>query len=258
MHESPESQSPPVPDLSVVIPAFNEEDRLPVYLDAVHEYLRRDGRSFEVIVVDDGSSDETARRVRDRAAELTGLRLIRHAANAGKGAAVRTGMRHGRGRMRLFTDADGATPISELADLERAIESGHDVAVGSREVRGKRVRSSPLRRFMGRWFNRVVRAGAVKGVRDTQCGFKLFAPAALELFELQREDGFVFDVELLYLAQRKGLKVAEVPVNWNDQPGSKVRLLRDGYRMIRGVARIRRRWRNGDYDAPRATPTPLA
>lgn len=234
------------PDLSVVIPAFNEAQRLPAFLDHVRQWAAADGRAIEIIVVDDGSSDNPA-----QLAEQGGARVIRLERNSGKGAAVRKGMLQARGRLRLFADADGATRMTELAALERAVAGGAEIAIGSREGRGTVVKASRLRRFLGRWFNRAVRLGSVRGIRDTQCGFKLFATdRAVALFGDTRENGFAFDVELLYLAQRRGITIAEVPVNWTEIPGSKVRLARDGWRMLKAVRRIRRRWHKGEYGTP--------
>lgn len=242
------SQPPARVRLSVVIPAYNEGARLPAFLDSVVAWCSTHEPDFEVIVVDDGSADETVKIAMQR-----DVRVISHERNAGKGAAVRTGMLAARGELRLFADADGATAISELPAL---IEAGADVAVGSREGRHKKVESSAIRRFLGRWFNRAVRMGAVKGIRDTQCGFKLFRPAAYGLFELAQEDGFAFDVELLLLAQNKGLGVKEVFVNWTEMPGSKVSLLRDGMKMLKAVRRIKRRWRHGKYNQVSLRVTP--
>ena len=239
--------------LSVIIPAYNEGARLPAFLDSVLGWCREQAPDTEVIVVDDGSSDGTA-----KLATREGVRVISHIKNAGKGAAVRTGMFAARGRKRLFADADGATSMAELPALTEATEGGADIAVASREGADKRVEASALRRFLGRWFNRTVRMGAVKGIRDTQCGFKLFAtPTALELFEVAQEDGFAFDVELLLLAQKRGLKIAEVFVNWTEMPGSKVSLFRDGWRMLKAVRRIKKRHKRGDYDSakPKVTPS---
>jgi dolichyl-phosphate beta-glucosyltransferase len=235
--------------LSVIIPAFNEAARLPAFLDSVVAWCREHQPDSEIIVVDDGSSDETAKLAAQR-----GVRVVSHVQNAGKGAAVRTGMLAARGRVRLFADADGATTMDELPTLMNA---GGDIAVASREGREKRVEASALRRFLGRWFNRAVRMGAVKGIRDTQCGFKLFAtPRAQALFEIAQEDGFAFDVELLLLAQRRGLKITEVFVNWTEIPGSKVRLFRDGWRMLKAVRRIKKRWKRGEYERATARVTP--
>jgi dolichyl-phosphate beta-glucosyltransferase len=226
-----------------VIPAFNEEQRLPLFLAGALQWLAASDMGREVIVVDDGSNDATA-----SVAEKQGVRVIRHDRNRGKGAAVRTGMLAARGRLRLFVDADGATTMDEFPALLAAIRDGAQVAVGSREGGGKVVKVSGLRKFLGRWFNRAVRVGAVSGIKDTQCGFKLFTDAAAEtLFSLSREDGYAFDVEVLFLAQKLGMKIAEVPVNWTEIPGSKVRVWRDGVHMLRAVQRIKRRWRAGEY-----------
>lgn len=248
--------APPGRELSIVIPAFNEAERLPRFLASVLAYVSASGRDLEVLVVDDGSTDGTAQVALACRTEHPGLRVLRCPENAGKGAAVRTGMVHARGARRLFVDADGATSIDELAGLERALDAGADVAIGSREGGDTRIVSSALRRFMGRAFNRALRSGAIVGLRDTQCGFKLFQGEALRLFPLLQENGFAFDVELLLLAQRRGLRIAEVSVNWTEVPGSKVRLLRDGARMLRAVRRIEGRFRRGEYDgiAPVATP----
>lgn len=237
----------------MVIPAFNEAERLPRFLASALPWLEANGGEYEVIVVDDGSADTTAQA----AAGHARVRVLKHAANAGKGAAVRTGMHAARGALRLFADADGATAMEEYPALRAAIDAGAQVAVGSREGGGKVVKVSGLRKFLGRWFNIAVRGRAVRGIRDTQCGFKLFtADAARALFGAAQEDGYAFDVEVLFLAQKRGLKIAEVPVNWTEIAGSKVRVWRDGMRMLKAVRRIRRRWRHGGYEgvAPRHTP----
>jgi dolichyl-phosphate beta-glucosyltransferase len=240
------------PALSLVIPAFNEEARLPAFLDASLAWMCEQGRDFELIVVDDGSRDRTGALVLERCARFPQLRLVTLESNRGKGAAVRAGMMAARGERRLFADADGATTLLELSRLERALDQGADIAVGSREGGSDtRVVVSARRRVLGRWFNRAVRMGAIRGIRDTQCGFKLFtAKAAQSLFPLLRENGFAFDVESLYLAGKLGLSIAEVPVNWTEIPGSKVRLLRDGWRMLKSVLKIRWRWRRGVYAHP--------
>jgi dolichyl-phosphate beta-glucosyltransferase len=241
--DAPQKQasSPDGVELSVIIPAYNEALRLPVFLDSVVNWCKAYKPSSEIIVVDDGSSDDTA-----KLAAARGVRVISHERNSGKGAAVRTGMLAARGRLRLFADADGATGMAELPAL---MEAGGDIAVGSREGRDKLVECSPTRRFLGRWFNRVVRMGSVKNIRDTQCGFKLFAtPRAHALFEIAQEDGFAFDVEVLLIAQRKGFEIHEVFVNWTEIAGTKVRLFRDGWRMLKAVRRIKRRWKRGEYE----------
>jgi dolichyl-phosphate beta-glucosyltransferase len=240
-------------DLSIVIPAYNEAERLPEFLGQVLMFAGSDARRIEVVVVDDGSSDGTADYVRGQMPGAP-LRLIRHLQNAGKGAAVRTGMLHARGAKRLFADADGATGMTELAVLEAA---DAPVAIASREKKGAVVQASKHRRFLGRWFNRAVRMGAVPGLQDTQCGFKLFStPEAIELFAYCREDGYAFDVEVLMLAHRRGIKVAEVPVRWTEIPGSKVSVLKDGMKMLKAVRRIKGRWRQGGYAEANKLTTP--
>ncbi|MHC4839802.1 MAG: dolichyl-phosphate beta-glucosyltransferase [Planctomycetota bacterium] len=237
------------PKLSIVIPAFNEEQRLPAFLDHVLEFSRGFAGGCEILVVNDGSTDETSSVVTSREAENPNLRLIEQPRNMGKGAAVRRGMLESKGSWRLFADADGATQMGELADLAAAVEAGAEIAIASREGKGKQVDCSPLRRFLGRWFNRAVRLGSIRGIKDTQCGFKLFAsPSAMSVFEVAREDGFAFDVEVLYIAQRRGIKITEVPVNWTEIPGSKVSLARDGWKMLKAVSRIRKAWRRGVYN----------
>ncbi|MCF6227432.1 MAG: glycosyltransferase family 2 protein [Planctomycetes bacterium] len=241
------------PKITVIIPSYNEEERLPVFLDHVLEFCKSFDGGTEVLVVNDGSTDGTSKVVTDRCPEHPNLRLVEQPKNMGKGAAVRRGMLEGNGQWRLFADADGATQMDELASLIEAVENGAEIAIASREGGEKQVECSPLRRFLGRWFNRAVRMGSVKGIRDTQCGFKLFASEpALKLFEIAREDGFAFDVELLYLAQKRGIKVFEVPVNWTEIPGSKVSLVKDGWRMLKAVKRIKRAFRQGDYDSERS------
>jgi dolichyl-phosphate beta-glucosyltransferase len=244
---------PLIPELSVVVPAFDEEDRLaPMVREAV-AWLRARGRSFELIVVDDGSTDGTARLVARLAEECPEVRLIRLASNGGKGYAVRTGVVNARGSRVLFADADGATPFAELERLEAALDSGAAVAIGSRArpAGGVRVRAKLYRHVMGRTFHALVRALTVRGIADTQCGFKLFrGDAAQELFSRMRMTGFSFDVEVLLMAQRRGYRIAEVPVNWTHQPGSRVRLAADSLRMACDLVRIRANLLSGEYHAP--------
>ncbi len=232
----------PDPDLSIVIPAYNEELRLPRYLEVVTNYLRERGTDYELIVVDDGSSDGTANVVEESRKTDPRLHLIRLPENCGKGAAVRAGMCAARGRLRLFADADGATPIGELERLEQAIAGGADIAIGSRALQDEttRVVGKVHRKVMGTIFNLMVRAIAIPGIHDTQCGFKLFTSrAAAALFPLQRIDDFGFDVEILYLARKNGLQVIEVPVNWTDVSGTKVKVGRDSFRMFVDIVTIR-------------------
>jgi dolichyl-phosphate beta-glucosyltransferase len=228
----------------VVIPAYNEAVRLPGYLKDVQAYFEGRDESYEVIVVDDGSRDGTAERVGEVAAGRPGVIVHALDRNRGKGHAVRAGMTRAGGALRLMADADGATPIAEVSRLEAAIAAGADLAVGSRVLPADGVsRQVRMHRLLsGHVFNFLVRRLGVVGVVDTQCGFKLFrGEVAAALFPRLGTDGFGFDVELLLLAHRRGYRVAEVPVNWADQPGSKVGVLRDGPRMLREVIAARRR-----------------
>jgi dolichyl-phosphate beta-glucosyltransferase len=229
--------------LSVVIPAYNEEERLGPTLERILGYLSGCGYPFEVIVVDDGSTDGTAAAAR-RVSEGRGIvRLVSNETNRGKGFSVRRGVEEARGEYILFSDADLSTPIEELRRLFPAIlEEGCDIAIGSRAVRGSdvRVHQPWYRELMGKIFNKIVRLVAVRGVKDTQCGFKLFRGAvARELFAVQRVEGFSFDVEALYLARKAGRRIAEVPVTWYNSPRSRVRIVGDPARMFLDVLRIR-------------------
>ena len=212
------------PLLSVVIPAFNEARRLPATLARVGEHLAAQGRPHEILVVDDGSSDETADVARAAGAAV---RVLRHEPNRGKGYAVRRGMLAATGARRLMTDADLSTPIEELARLEAELDRGWDVAIGSRAVAGARVEvhQPAYREAMGRVFNVLVQVLLLPGLADTQCGFKLFtAGAADAAFRACRLDGFSFDVEALYVARLRGLRIAEVPVVWRNDAATRVSL----------------------------------
>jgi dolichyl-phosphate beta-glucosyltransferase len=234
------------PPLSVVIPAFNEAARLQPYLDEVIDFLEGRGEPWEVVVVDDGSTDGTGAAVRALAARHPGLRLLPLGRNRGKGAAVRAGMLTAVGASRLFADADGATPIAELKRLEPALAAGADIVIGSRVLNDAAVtiRARPHRVMAGRMFNWLVARLGVRGVADSQCGFKLFTGAAAEtLFGPLQTSGFAFDVELLLRAQALGYHVVEVPVNWTDQEGSKVGVLSNGPGMLAQTLRARRRIR---------------
>ena len=239
-------------ELSVIIPAHNEAARILPHLHSIVQYLTARAGTFEVLVVDDGSLDETAAVVQEYAQRVSAIRLLRLPTCAGKGAAVRHGMQAARGHRQLFTDADGATPIAELARLEQALQAGAEMAIGSRSLASHRsdftVNARWHRSLLGSFFNMIVRAGGITGIADTQCGFKLFERAmAQDLFSVSCINGYGFDLELLYLAQRRGYRIAEVPVNWTDQPGSKVRLMRDGLAMLRELMTIHRNAEKGFY-----------
>jgi dolichyl-phosphate beta-glucosyltransferase len=239
------------PRWSVVIPAYNEALRLPPYLADVVAYFDGRGEPYEVLVVDDGSRDETAARVLEAQAAHPSVSLHRLEVNRGKGFAVRAGMRAARGVLRLMADADGATPIGEVKRLEAAIQAGADIAVGSRALSDPSVsRQVRLhRQLSGELFNFLVRQLGVPGIKDTQCGFKLFRGAAADtLFGELRTDGFGFDVELFLLAGRRGYRVAEVAINWADRPGSKVAVWKDGPRMLAQILAARRRLARSDKE----------
>jgi dolichyl-phosphate beta-glucosyltransferase len=248
-----EGRVTPRPDLSIIIPAYNEGSRIGPTIRDIIGYCRGGRRIFELILVDDGSRDNTSSVGRLLCEEFPELRLFRLAANQGKGYAVRTGVLNATGGTVLFADADGATPIKEIERLERALDSGADVAVGSRELRaeGVRVHAKLYRHLIGRTFHFLVERLADSGVKDTQCGFKLFrSPVAQDLFSRMRMNGFSFDVEVLIMARRRGYRVAEVPVNWIHQPGSKVRLTLDSVRMAADLLRIRAYCLRGQYEIP--------
>ena len=216
------------PELSLVIPAFDESKRLSKSLGAALAYLTALRRSFEVIVVDDGSRDDTARVATGILAALGDRgRVLRLAPNRGKGAAVRTGVQAALGEHVLVSDADLSTPIEELEALERAVAAGADVAIGSRALdRGQVLQRQPLaREWSGRLFNLVVRLFALPGIHDSQCGFKLFRLGVVEpIFSRARIDGFGFDVEILAIARHLGYRIAEVPVRWLNDDDSRVSL----------------------------------
>ena len=238
------------PELSIVIPAYNEERRLPETLRGVRAYLQARRLEAEVIVVDDGSEDGTAALVEAWRAEFPGLRLVANGRNRGKGYSVRHGMLEARGRVVLFTDADLSAPIEEADKLLDSLARGYEVAIGSRGVDRSliEVHQSAFREFAGIVFNRIVRAVTGVSFADTQCGFKAFLrePARI-VFEQQRIERFGFDPEILFLAKRHGLKVVEIPVRWAHDPHTRVRMLRDSLRMFGEVVSIRWHWLRGRY-----------
>lgn len=231
------------PDLSVVIPCFNERNRLPPTVRAVEKYLRESNRRSELIIVDDGSSDGTADIVDEMIRQGVKLHLLRHDHNRGKGAAVRTGMLAATGQVVLFTDADLSTPIADVDVLLRAITAGADVAIGSRALDRSliEVHQPWIRDRMGRVFNLFVQAILLPGLKDTQCGFKAFRrEAARDLFGATLADGFEFDTEVLYRAKRSGLAIREVPVHWRNNPDTRVNAVLDSAKMLLALFRIRR------------------
>jgi len=230
--------------LSVIIPAYNEAQRLPPFLASVRRYLdERYPDCHEVIVVDDGSRDGLPAFLSSAAADWPGLLAMRHPKNLGKGAAVRTGMLAARGRLLLFADADGATPIDQEAKLYRAILDGADIAVGSRLLADNHVtrRRTWSRGLVGRVFAALARRWLKIRAKDTQCGFKMFRrEAGRKLSGLQQESGYLFDLELLALAGRLGYSTAEVPVSWTEMPGGHLKLARELPKLLLGLWRLKR------------------
>jgi dolichyl-phosphate beta-glucosyltransferase len=231
--------------LSLVVPAYNEERRLPATLARIGEYLRESGEAgWEIVVVDDGSSDRTADAARNAAPGVGApVEVVVLPENRGKGAAVREGVRRTRGERVLVSDADLSTPIEEW---RRLAEADAPIAIGSRAVDEATVRrrQAGYRRMLGKIFNRIVRALSVPGIRDTQCGFKLFdGEVARALFADATIDRFAWDVEILALARARGIRIAEVPVLWFNSPESKVSVVRDLIPTVRDLLRIRARMR---------------
>ena len=241
------------PFLSVVIPAFNEAARIAPTLDKLELYLSERSYSWEIVVVDDGSADDTAALVERRANGRANVRVVR-IEHAGKGWAVRTGMLKARGRYRFMCDADLAMPAHWIGAFIEGVEAGADVVIGSREAAGARRFDEPgYRHIMGRAFNRAVRLLAVGGFEDTQCGFKCFTEeAATKLFGLQVVKGMGFDVEILYLAVKAGFRIEELPIDWYHQPVSKVRPGIDTLDMLKDTALIRLRDAFGKYGGLRS------
>ncbi len=238
------------PFISLVVPAYNEQGRLPATLEKLREYLARQSFSYEVLVVDDGSLDGTADLVEKAAADFPGLRLLREP-HRGKGHAVRQGMLAAEGRYVMFCDADFSMPVEEVPHFPEAMLGPQAIAIASREVKGARRIGEPKHRhLMGRVFNLIVRVLAVPGLQDTQCGFKCFSrDAAQRIFRMQVIDGFGFDVEVLYVARKLGLGITEVPISWYYSPSSRVDPIRDTLRMFNDVLQVRANDRHGLYDA---------
>jgi dolichyl-phosphate beta-glucosyltransferase len=226
--------------LSIVIPAYNEEKRLPESLPKILNFVRQQDYPIEVIVVDDGSTDQTAQVVREFQQDAPFLSLIQ-VEHGGKGHAVRAGMLKAIGDYLFLCDSDLSMPIEEVTKFVPPALDGYDVAIASREIRGAHRYDEPAyRHLMGRVFNLIVNLLAVRGIQDTQAGFKCFQrEAARRLFPLQTIKGWGFDVEILFIAQRNGLKIVEVPINWYYMNRSQVRPVQDTYNMLREVLKVR-------------------
>jgi dolichyl-phosphate beta-glucosyltransferase len=244
------------PLLSIIIPAHNEESRLPRTLEQVFDFLGLQHYAAEVIVVENGSSDRTLEISQGYAARHPDLRVI-HTDGRGKGLAVRLGMLAAGGEFCFMCDADLSMPIEEVNRFLPPALDDLDVAIGSREVKGARRYDEPLHRHLGgRLINSLIRLLILPSLQDTQCGFKCFrAAVAQDLFEHQTLDGWSFDIELLYIAYRRGYRVIEVPVDWYYRSESKVSAVRDAMRMIDDIFRIRLNGRRGLYDEGHSQPS---
>jgi glycosyltransferase involved in cell wall biosynthesis len=238
------------PLLSIIIPAHNEEKRLPRTLEQVFAFLKEQTYSAEVLVVENGSTDRTLAIAQDFASNQPNLRVVR-SAESGKGLAVRLGMLEAKGDLRFMCDADLSMPIEEVNRFLPPAVADFDIAIGSREVKGARRFNEPIHRHLGgRLINLIIRLLILPQLQDTQCGFKCFrGQVAEELFRRQTLDGWSFDIELLFVAARRGYRVVEIPVDWYYRQESKVSAVRDALRMITDIFRVRANARAGAYDA---------
>jgi len=228
--------------VSLVIPTFNEKKLITKTIDEVLSYFANEDYKFEIIIVDDASSDRTPELVMAYAQRYDCIRLIINETNRGKGFSVKKGVLSAQGKYIVFTDADLSTPIKELSILLHSLSSGYDIVIGSRIIESSRVKVKQpwLRRIMGRFFNMYISFFFSINISDTQCGFKGFeAAAAKRLFSMQKISGFSFDVEILYLAKLVGYRVKEIPVLWINRTDSRVRILKDSLNMALDVLRIK-------------------
>jgi dolichyl-phosphate beta-glucosyltransferase len=239
-----------MPALSIVIPAFNEELRLPVTLETVHTFCSEQGFDFEIVVVNDGSLDGTTQVVEEFAQHHDGLRLLTYSTNRGKGHAVKEGVTAALGAAILVIDADGSTPIEEYAKLGDAISGGADIAIGSRNKPSDEtiVKALAYRTYVGNLGNRIIQTLVLPGIYDTQCGFKLFKnTVAKDIFGASTIEGYGFDVEILFIAKLRNYKLEEIPVNWQNVAGSKVNVVRDSIKVLFEVLRIYLNGLSGRY-----------
>lgn len=236
------------PFLSIIIPAFNEESRLPTSLEKLYAFLNNQPYTYEVVVVENGSRDQTLQVAQEFTGRLPNLRAI-HIDESGKGLAVRQGILATSGQYRFIADADFSMPVDEI-NLFFPPACECDIAIASRETPGSiRYNEPPFRHFTGRVFNLLIRLLVLPDLHDTQCGFKCFrGDVAEDIFRYQTLGGWAFDVEVLKVARLHGWKIKEIPVHWYYFPGSKVSIMRDSIRMLIELLTIRRNARRGDYD----------
>jgi glycosyltransferase involved in cell wall biosynthesis len=239
-------------DLSIIVPAYNEELRIPPTLERLNAFLASQPLRYEIVVVDDGSKDRTCAVVLEHAQRMPNLRLVRQVPNRGKGAAVRRGMLEAHGQIRVMCDADGSMPPEQLPRLlAPIIACKSEIAIGSRYAEGaKTVKMQPAYRVMwSRLCNKLIQRSLVPGVRDTQCGFKAFKRSAAQvIFRLQRIERWGFDPEILFIARKLGYEIREVPVTWGHDERSRMSYLKDGMKMLEEMAVIRANSLAGRYD----------
>lgn len=228
--------------LSIVIPAYNEEKRIEETLEKILNYLKTKNYQYEIIVVDDGSSDNTVKVLETIAKENKNIFILKNEQNSGKGYSVRKGVLESKGDYILFSDADLSTPIEEVEKLLHWLNQGFDVTIGSRGLKESdiKIHQPFYRELMGKFFNFLVQTLLIKGIKDTQCGFKCFKKdATKEIFKRQKIDGFGFDVEILYIAKKLNYKIKEVPVTWLNSPNSKVSPIKHSLEMFKDILKIK-------------------
>ena len=237
------------PYLSIVIPAYNEEHRLPSTLEQIFAFLHEQNYSAEVLIIENGSTDRTLELAQKFAAQYQNLHVFQEK-KRGKGNAVRRGMLEARGEYRFFCDADLSMPIAEIKKFIPPVLNDPDIAIASREVPGAVRYDEPYYRHLtGRVFNNLIRLLVLPDLQDTQCGFKCFrAEVAEEIFRYQKLTGWSFDVEVLYIAQRKGYQIREIPIDWYFKADTKISVLQDSWQMFLDLLTIRRNARRGLYD----------
>lgn len=226
--------------LSIIIPAYNEEDRIQSTIEKIQNYLDKQNQDYEILVIDDGSKDNTVKLVKDNFANV---QIVKQEINQGKGAAVRRGMLEAKGDLRLFTDADLSTPIYEIDKMLEWQKKGYDVCIGSRAMQSELIKEHQpwYREFMGKTFNKIVQFLVVRGIKDTQCGFKMFTEKAAEdIFSKSKINGYAFDVEAVFLANSLKYKIKEIPVEWYNDERSKVNPVTDSIKMFLEILKIRK------------------
>jgi glycosyltransferase involved in cell wall biosynthesis len=237
------------PYLSIVIPAHNEERRLPKTFNSIDKFLKKQKYSAEVIVVENGSSDNTSEIIRQYAKKHKYIKLL-EVETRGKGLAVKQGMLASKGEYRFICDADLSMPIEEVSKFLPPNTDGFDVMIGVREGKGAKRIGEPFKRhFMGRAFNLIIKLTILPGFEDTQCGFKMFSvKSAQDLFGIQKLNGIGFDIELIYLARKKGYRIKEIPITWYYDADSRMRLVQDSLKALLEIWEIRKTWWSGGYN----------